>query len=85
MRWIVYFFKESLLVSQWYPKSYTFCGYFLSGNHTVLLSIEVMPKPTTWVATVIPKLLKVQVQINQAEIKDAIYMGMSHSNWILKP
>lgn len=57
----------------------------LSENSTIQPSTEAMPDPAIWVATVIPKLLKIQVQVNQAEIKDAIYRGMSHTNWILKP
>lgn len=61
------------------------CAYFLSGHDSLRRPIEVMPEPAIWVCIVIPKLLKVQVQINQAEIKDAIYKGMSYSNWILKP
>lgn len=39
-----------------------------------------MPDPAISVAMVIPKLLKMQVQVNQAEIKDAIYKGMSYTN-----
>lgn len=57
----------------------------LSENSTIQPSTEAMPDPAIWVATVIPKLLKIQVQVNQAEKKDAIYRGMSHTNWILKP
>lgn len=65
--------------------SYRFCRHFLSGKSTIQPSTEVRPDPTVWVAAVIPKLLKMQVQMNQAEIKDAIYKGVLYPNWILKP
>lgn len=64
---------------------YMICIDSLSGNSSIQPSVDMMPGPAIWVATVIPKPLKRQVQVNQAEIKYSICKGMPYSDWILKP
>lgn len=56
-----------------------------SSPEAVLFLLLWMRRPcTVWAAFVIPALLKMRVQVNQAEIKDANDNGRSYTNQILK-